>query len=232
MKPLFQFLIISLISMGFTTTSHAESWCEAKSPPSINIHTSTDDISYNYSLSKKDLDHFEISTVNPYASNVITDVGGLMKGGIETKQNLSFGTMTNYATQEICFWYDKVDIYLHIKPTIYIANDFPRGSCMFNAIMEHEQKHVLVDREIVNKYAATIGNAIQGDIARSRLFGPSPLSQKNEIQSAIGKKVQDLLNQYTTQMSDERRKRQQKIDSLEEYERINHLCPENNKQSK
>lgn len=226
MKHLFQFFFISLTILGLIPQADAETWCEAKNPPSIEIHTSTDDISYNFTLSKKDLDHFETSTINPYASNIITDVGGLMKGGIETKQNISFGTMTNHSTQQICFWHDKMEIYIHIKPTIYIANNFPRGSCMFNAIMEHEQKHVLVDREIVNKYATLIGNAVRSDIAQSRLFGPAPLSQKDDIQAAIGKRMQSLLDQFTAQMSDERRKRQQKIDSLEEYERINHLCPE------
>lgn len=200
-------------------------WCKAGAAPRINIHTSTDDVSYDFTRSKKQLDTFDVSTVNPYASNVITDVGGLMKGGIQTQQKMTFGTLTNPQTRQICYWHNNMDVYIHIKPTIYVASDFPQGSCMHNAILEHERKHLVVDREIVNKYAALIGQAMRDDITKYNLFGPVPLSQQDALQNQIKQRMQNILKNYTTQMSAERRKRQQQIDNLQEYERVNNLCP-------
>lgn len=219
------FVILTLIINGFMRPAQAaENWCNPTKAPSISIRTSTDQISYDFSLSEKQLNGFNITTVSPYASNIITDVGGLMKGGIETQQRMSFGTMTNQTKGEICFWHDSIDILIHIKPTIYIANEFPRGSCMHNAIMGHEQKHIQVDREMVNKYAALIGQAFQADVAQYRVFGPVPLSNQEAALSQIRTRMQSMLKQYTNQMSTERKARQQQIDNLSEYERVNKSC--------
>lgn len=224
MKYLF-FAITVLALLPLQAKAADKNWCVPKNPPSINIRTSTDQVSYNFTLSEKHLDKFSVSTVNPYGNNVITDVGGLMKGGIESQQQMTFGTTTNPRTNEICYWHNTMDIYIHIKPTIYVASKFPRGTCMHNAILAHEHKHVVVDREIVNKYAALIGNALRSDITQYRTYGPVPLSQKSALESQLKQRMQSIFTSYTTQMSAERKARQQEVDSLSEYERVNHLCP-------
>lgn len=206
----------------------ADEWCVPTTAPSITVRPSTDEISYNFSLSEKQLDHFDITTVSPYANNIITDVGGLMKGGIETRQKMNFGILTNQTTGQVCFWHDSIDVLIHIKPTIYVASEFPEGSCMHNAILEHEQKHVTVDREIVNKYAQLIGKALEAEISRYRIYGPVSLSQQPALESQLKTRIQSLIGAYTAQMSEERRNRQQQIDNLEEYERVNHVCPNKN----
>ena len=226
MKILVNFLFLWLF-LPCATFASDNQWCKPNTSPKINVHTSTDQVLYNFTLSEKQLDTFSVSTVNPYASNIITDVGGLMKGGIQTQQRMSFGTLINRETNQICYWHDNMDVYMHIKPTIYVANNFPKGSCMHNAILEHEHKHVVLDREIVNKYAALIGQAMKSDINQYHVFGPVPLSQQNVLQGQIKQRMQTILTNYTTQMSTERRKRQQQIDSLQEYERVNNLCPKN-----
>ena len=218
------FVILTLIVAGFTQSAQADNWCNPTKSPTISIRTSTDQIGYDFSLSEKQLNGFNITTVSPYASNIITDVGGLMKGGIETQQQMSFGTLTNQTKGQICFWHDSIDILIHIKPTIYIANEFPTGTCMHNAIMGHEQKHIQVDREMVNKYAAIIGQAFQADVAQYRVFGPVPLSNQEAALSQIKTRMQAILKQYTNQMSAERKARQQQIDNLGEYERVNKSC--------
>lgn len=199
-------------------------WCAPGKTPIINVHTSTDQVVYNFTLSKKQLDNFAVNTVNPYAAHIITDVGGLMKGGINAQQKMTFGTLTNPVTNEVCYWHDSMDIYLHIKPTVYIANDFPQGTCMHNAILEHENQHVSIDREIVNKYAAIIGDAIRNDITAYHTFGPVPISQQATLEAQIKLRMHKLLGHYTKQMSDERRQRQQAHDNINEYERVNNLC--------
>ncbi len=217
-------IILPLAFLGVQQSAQADNWCNPPTAPSINIRTSTDQIGYDFSKSEKQLNNFNITTVNPYASNVITDVGGLMKGGIETQQKMSFGTMTNGRTNQMCFWHDSIDILLHIKPTIFIANEFPPGTCMHDSIMGHEQKHIQVDREIVNKYAAIIGEAFQNDVRQYRVFGPFPVSNQQAALEQVKTRLQNLLRYYTNQMSAERKTRQQQIDNLAEYERVNKSC--------
>ncbi|OFW88119.1 MAG: hypothetical protein A3B66_05190 [Alphaproteobacteria bacterium RIFCSPHIGHO2_02_FULL_46_13] len=218
------FVILTMAFCGLSRSAQADNWCNPTKAPTINIKTSTDQISYNFSLSEKQLNSFETSTVSPYASNIITDVGGLMKGGIETQQRMSFQTMTNQRTQQVCFWHDTIEVMLHIKPTIFIASEFPQGTCMHNSIMGHEQKHIQVDREIVNKYAALIGQALQNDVSRYRVFGPFPASNQDAALEQVKTRMQNILRQYSNQMSAERKARQQQVDNLAEYERVNKSC--------
>lgn len=214
-----------LLFFAFLSPVHAAgNWCNPDSAPVITISPFTDRISYNFNLSEKELNGFSVDTINPYGNNVITDVGGLMKGGIETEQQMKFGTLTNRSTGQVCYWYTSVDVSIHINPTIYVAREFPKDSCMHNAILAHEQQHVIVDREIVNKYAGILGNAIKEEISSRRIYGPVPVSQEPAIASQMKSRMQSILKQVTNQMSAERKARQQKVDSLSEYERVNHLC--------
>lgn len=222
------FLSLGILAFFLTAGSESavsEEWCKPSKPPSISIRTSTDQISYDFSKSEKQLNNFHITTKNPYANNVITDVGGVMKGGIEAQQKMSFGALKNQHTNQICFWYDSIDVLIHIKPTIFIASEFPPETCMHNAIMEHEQKHIQVDREIVNKYAALIGNAFKEDLTKYSVFGPFPLSNEQAMIEGIKSRMQNILKYYTNQMSTERQSRQQEIDTLSEYQRVNKSCP-------
>lgn len=218
------FALLNIFLCAGIPNAFADNWCSPQKAPTISIRTSTDQITYDFSKSEKQLNNFNISTVSPYASNVITDVGGLMKGGIETQQRMSFGTILNPNTQQVCIWHDNLDVLIHIKPTIYIASEFPQGTCMHNSIMGHEQKHITVDREIVNKYAGLIGQAFHDDIAKYRLFGPVPASQQEATLKMIKQRMNAILTNYTTQMSNERKKRQQAVDNLQEYERVNKSC--------
>ena len=217
-------ILCGLILCVLPSLAMASSWCKPNKSPTINVRTSTDNINYDFSLSEKQLNKFSITTVNPYGDNVITDVGGLMKGGIETTQQMSFGTMTNPNINQMCLWHDTIEITLHIRPTIFVANDFPQGTCMHNAILEHEHKHVIVDREIVNKYAALIGQAIRNDVNKYRIYGPVPASKSQALVSQVKGRMQNILKTYTNQMSAERRKRQQAVDSLAEYQRVSNSC--------
>ncbi len=221
------FVILFCIFCAYATqTNAASSWCRPNTAPRITVIPSTENITYNYTLSEKQLNGFSIDTKNPYAGNIISDVGGLMKGGIQTEQKMSFGTMTNQKTNEICYWYNTVDVKIHISPTIYIANKFPRGSCMFNAILEHEKKHVVVDREIVNKYAIIIGKTLKDEIAAARIYGPVSKSKESLLGDKMRGRMKEILDNTTKQMSAERQKRQQAVDSLQEYERVNRSCKE------
>lgn len=223
------FLTVLMILAGaaLATPAAASStgnWCKADNAPRIEIKTSTDQVSWDFTQSEKQLNRFKIDTVNPYGKEVITDVGGLMQGGIELKESMRFKTLTHNGLNQICYWFDTIVVTLHIKPTIYIATEFPRGSCKHEAIREHELKHIAVDREIVNKYANMLGQAVRDEMMRQTVFGPYNVSQSGQAEAYIRGRLERLLKTYSRLMDDERRTRQQKVDSLSEYERVNRMC--------
>lgn len=199
-------------------------WCRADRSPRIEVKTATDEVLWDFSKSEKDLNNFSIDTKNPYGKNVITDVGGLMQGGIDMKEGMQYGTITHTRLNHVCYWYNSVTVTLHIKPTIFIASEFPRNTCKHNAIKEHELKHINTDRLIVNKYAGLIGTGLKDMMAKQTLFGPYKVEQAKEVERYMQSRIETILRTYGKMMEDERRQRQQAIDNLDEYERVNRMC--------
>ncbi|HRK98158.1 MAG: hypothetical protein KDJ26_04045 [Alphaproteobacteria bacterium] len=218
------FILIFILLLGISIPVYADDWCKNVQSPQINVKTSTDNISYDFSKSEKELNGFSVDTVNPYGHDVITDVGGLMRGGISLSQSMSYGTLTNSLSKEICYWYTNINVTLHIFPTIYVANEFPKGTCKHNAILAHEHRHVIIDREIVNKYALVVGQALKEEMRRGHVYGPVPLSRQAELEKQLKKQMQAILTKYSEIINEERRSRQQALDNLQEYENVNTLC--------
>lgn len=205
--------------------AHADLACQPKSAPKINVRTSTTPVAYDFSKYEKDLNGFSVDTINPYGEGVSTDVGGLMRGGITVSHTVKYETSTDRLTRQMCYYYSQIDIVIHINPTVYVAREFPQGSCKHNAILQHENQHVIIDREVVNKYAQIIGQKVLADINRQSMFGPIQASGHAAMETYIADHMKQLVSTYTDQMNAERRQRQQAHDSMAEYERVNNMCP-------
>lgn len=208
------------------SSAHAAdaNWCKADRVPRIDVKTATDQVTWDFTKSEKQLNSFTIDTKNPYGSSVITDVGGLMQGGIDMSEAMQYGTITHTGLKQVCYWYNSINVTLHIKPTIFIATEFPANTCKHDAIKYHELKHISVDREIVNKYAMLIGEALKQQVNQQSLFGPYEVARGKEVEKYLQNRVETVLRHYNKQMEEERKARQQQVDSLQEYERVNQQC--------
>lgn len=210
---------------GYFHLAQADIKCQVKKTPEISVVASDTKVTYDHSKTQAELDNFEIDTVSPYAKNVQTHVGGLMSGEVSVAQNLRVMQETFPGLNAGCLYLDKLTVKIHINPTIYIAKNYPKSGCMYAAVMEHEKKHIKVDRMIVNKYTRIIINGLDAMFKKiGYAQGPFTIGQINPAQENIQKLVTDMLKQYSDQMSDERQILQQRVDSLEEYERVQALC--------
>jgi hypothetical protein len=96
---------------------------------------------------------------------------------------------------------------------------------MYAAIMEHEKKHIQVDRAIINKYSAMIGKGVTEAMNRiGYAHGPYKLSHLDVQQNLLNDKINAIIKRYADAMTAERQTLQQQVDSLAEYERVNNLC--------
>jgi hypothetical protein len=200
------------------------SWCYPRSAPRINITPTTEDIFFNFTKTENELNNFKIDTVNPYGKDVIVDVGGLMLGGIELTHSASIGYISNPNYNLSCLWFDTLNIDIGIKPTIYIAKEYNKGTCMHNAIMEHEMKHIKVDRDIVNKYANIIGYKINDKLTRETIYGPAPTSGDAAQQAQMMQSINDIIKGFIDELQIERKIAQQGVDTVTEYDGVSAKC--------
>lgn len=202
--------------------------CRLKKTPQIHVAASDTNVRYDHTKTQAQLDNFGTDTVSPYAQNVQTHVGGLMAGEVSISQNIRIMQETYPTLNAGCLYIDSVKVDIHIKPVIYIARDYPKNGCMYKAIMEHEKKHIQVDRMIVNKYTKIIINGLDKALKKvGYAHGPFRPVQMKQKQEMLQQYSQDIVRQYSEQMGAERRKLQQDVDNLKEYERVQAKCPGN-----
>lgn len=199
--------------------------CNLKAAPRISVTPVKSQIKYNFTKTKADLNKINVDTISPYGPHHKTNVSGLMSGSIQLASNVSFMQETYDSKNQGCLYLKAVNVKIHIDPTIYIAREFPKSSCMHNAILAHEFKHVEVDRLIVNKYINLIGRALGKEVDRqSQRYGPMKIIRIAEVQEDIKKSIYDVVLDMNDDMNRERRRRQQAVDTLEEYDSIGVRC--------
>lgn len=199
--------------------------CHLKKAPQITITATDTTVKYDHTKTQAQLDNFQVDTINPYGEEVQSHVGGLMSGEVSISENMRFATESYPMINAGCLYIDRVNVELHINPTIFIARDYPKGGCMYNAVMEHEKKHIAVDREIVNKYSTLIINSLNTSLKQvGYAQGPFSLQQMPSVQEKMKQTVHGVIKLYSAKMSEERRARQQKVDSIQEYDRVSNMC--------
>ncbi len=200
--------------------------CPDHAPTKINVIPHTAKVKYDYSQSLEQIQAYQTDTVDPYSFHGKTITQGFMKGQIELRHKMTLGKSENQRHGYGCLWYDTIDIELNIDPEIVIAKELYRDKCMRDSIIEHELKHVRVDREVVNKYANSIGQRVFTAL-KSRGFsvGPFEIWRMEEVQGKMERVINQILELEYKKLGIERQERQRAVDSLEEYESVDDKCP-------
>jgi hypothetical protein len=222
--PLFGLLLILITFLPVETAYAVE--CHAKMAPQVNVKPRTKNVRYDFTKSKAELNSFDVDTISPYGPNHRTIVSGLMSGSIQTKSQVEFMHEKYEHLDRGCVYLKAANVTISIDPTIYVANEYPKGSCYHNAVLNHERKHVREDQLIVNKYVGRIGRALKDMIdSQNAAFGPYRIDQMDQVQINIQNSINKVVKRFNDDMNQERRRRQQAIDNIEEYESIGARCP-------
>ena len=221
------FRFLSLILLGLAIV-HAPVYAQDECPPKpagkVNIIWGSDNIQYDFTKSQAQMDRMDSDTENPYGRDVKTHVGGLMRGGVSIASRVQVATLTFPRTRKACQWVESMNIDIRIDPKIYIAREHPQGSCRHKAILEHEMKHVFVDREIVKKYIPKMRSFMDKAVAKVGLVGPKDVNDVPKYQQKIIDYMESQLKKISDQLYAERQVKQQGIDTLAEYERVANMC--------
>lgn len=197
--------------------------CQVPKAPVIQILPKTAPIRYDFSKTTQQLTAQGSNTVNPYAASVDSSTGGLRADQPEMKSNIRMGTRTYPDLKVGCLWYDSVIVNINMNPVIYIAQEYQQDPCKA-AIMEHELKHVAVDREVMGRYAQEVGKAVQDAVNQAGAMGPFNVNEMNAYQDSYISHVQSAINSQELLLTKQMRQRQGQVDTREEYDRVSKIC--------
>ncbi len=218
------FLSVCLLAVPAMAAS--PSWCRAPQVPQVLVTPRMDPLRYDFSKNIDQLNRVDTDTINPYGNGVHSDTGGLMRGGIRTAYRTQFGGMAYgpHGRGQSCVWVDTISVDITLSPTIFIARDYPQGTCMFNAIREHELKHLAVDQRLMDRYVRDVQTALATEMQRQSITGPFPSSQESVMQKQMQARVVAVMDTTMARLNADRRRQQQDVDSLAEYQRVNAMC--------
>ncbi len=94
----------------------------------------------------------------------------LVHGGKErilglTKPDLEIATQHRYRTttrgKTLCFWIEEIQVRMIYKALeVFVAKDYRRSSCEYRAVLAHEQEHLAVARDNLERYAPEVRRAL------------------------------------------------------------------------
>jgi hypothetical protein len=121
-----------------------------------------------------------------------------------------------------CAHVEHVDVTVGYKDvTVYVASEIPQGSCGFDQVMAHEQKHIDVNKQILAEYAPRIEAELGAYLKQNGVFRELDPDYATGI---LREKLQGIINSIMEEMSAENQKRQQGIDTVAEYNRVSASC--------
>lgn len=216
--------MIAASSLLLLSAGGGDITCRVAKAPQINVNPTSQSIVYDYSKTSAELNHMQSNTVSPYAPDADVTTGGLREDRPQTRIEVRWNVLEYPREELVCLSYNLIDVEIQLHPKIYIAKDFGADRACKAAILEHERKHVKIDRQVTNKYARLIGSALKRAIDDIGALGPYNKEDLPAMQKLMVEHVNRAAQSYDLQLEKEMRARQAEVDSLAEYERVSKLC--------
>lgn len=125
---------------------------------------------------------------------------------------------------KFCFWITGFDVVLRYRRVdVYVAREYARDSCNYNAILSHEHKHVDAARLNLQEFAPRIRMALTSKLIPSGRK-PALVASREEARKKVSAISDDLLKPAYEEMIRALTAAQRQVDSPEEYRRVRNMC--------
>lgn len=104
---------------------------------------------------------------------------------------------------------------------IYVAKEFPRRSCPHRTVLQHEERHKNVDRQLLEEYAQKARYLFE---RLAQDLGIVAHANVSMVEAELNGRINDELKKFTDAMSAERARRQVAIDHEDEYAKVSASC--------
>lgn len=191
-----------------------EAQCEARLQPAhIAVTTEPSQLRYDFSQTIQAL------TLKAPLKTAGTKTLGLTVAQMRTSLKWSANYLVDDKTGRACMR-PQLEVGLSVNPQqVYIAREFPQGSCAFNHIAEHELRHVRVNQARLEQVADQLKVELQSALG-GRVFYGEHSQLRQQLEQAVTKDwlpwVQQQLNAVDAQ--------HQLIDSPQEYAQNQTAC--------
>lgn len=121
-----------------------------------------------------------------------------------------------------CLGFTDGAIVLRMVTNIYVVSELAPGSCLYEQVLDHEQRHAKVARRLFTEFAATVETALQRTLSQTPYVAIEDPAAANQIAAA---RLREIVEPLERDFKSTYRKRQAIIDTSGEYVRVREACP-------
>ncbi|HEU0117572.1 MAG TPA: hypothetical protein VFR09_02965 [Alphaproteobacteria bacterium] len=203
------------------TVEEAEAECQSYPNVPVNITPRFDDPVYDYHHNLRDLQ----SLSHDPSHQVHGTHRGLTLGLTSYEPMMAFKVPmkgVKFSNGLACAHVEHVDVTVgYQNVVVYIPTEVPQGSCGFNEVMAHEQKHIAVNKRLLEKYLPIIQEKLEAYLKLNGVFREQNADYAAKL---LQDKLQVIVNDVSSEMMNENQREQQLVDSPEEYRRVSATC--------
>ncbi len=207
--------ITFFLSLGTPLNGNAQGICKPHRP-STSLANKIESTKYVRSLNTE-----ELTRLHSRAGNNL--VMGLAGGEVGTRFQAYFDVKP-ISGNLYCLNLERIKATLYAKPKVHIAKNFRRGTCEYNAVLRHEEKHVAALKRTHSQYLPGYRKHLRLTSMKVPVLPPMTLAEANEKKNILIKRIGEDLRSYLEIIMKDVADRQAEIDSSEEYQSVWNKC--------
>ena len=200
----------------------AHAACNPTGLPSLEVRVVPWQVRYDYTRTQVELS----ALVNRHAwLTPGHSARGLYQSELMHRHLIEFDEQLGGWTSPNCLGVSRVALELtYFEPTIYLAKELQWARCVAIEVRRHEEKHARVDREMME----WLNQLMRGELTKwLAARGPREVSDVETAKARDNSDLDRAIERTVALFVQERNKRQQAIDTPQEYARIDAACPNN-----
>lgn len=168
----------------------------------------------------RDVSAKELTDAHEYGASITLGHAGGRSG---IRMSIEYEAVQLHASL-YCLQVKKIKAQFYAEPTIYIANNFRRGSCEYNSVLKHEHEHVKILRRAHKSYISKYRTHLRKIAQKIPYFPPVKITEMQGYKDIAARHIDNGLSEYMAHIRDYVAERQQELDTPEEYRRVNERC--------
>jgi hypothetical protein len=153
------------------------------------------------------------------------ELTGLTVAGITVDQEMRFAS-SGPEDGPSCVWPSVVTVTLSTEPIIYVVST--HGQCLLRLGIEHEERHVGVNKTIIETYSTIFRRQLAGMAEAIAAEHSPPTRDPAALRSRMEEKLTAMISVTADTMYAAWRTAQHAVDTPQEYKRISEACPQVN----
>lgn len=195
--------------------------CPSGPAPTVTIVADMPPPSYDFSYDIEALTEFH-KLGRARAGAVDFELLGLAVHGFDKSGAQDLRPYIRETDGIVCTGFHTSEIRLRMSSEIYVVRDFPKGSCLYEQVLAHEERHHEVARRLFGEFAADATRRLAVDLgSRPFVQAPDPYHGRVAAHARVERAIADAYAEFITRYTAE----QDAIDTTAEYTRIANACP-------